>query len=103
MENSERNLLDIEDIVSILKKYFKKSPNNKSTINIYNPNSISVKILLKIFGDILRIEPKFRELKRENKNINLKTIKNKTKLPKRFYANVIDKKYINKIIRKYYQ
>lgn len=102
-ENSKRNLIDIDDVSKIIKKYLLGQPKINSIINIFNPNSITVKDLLKIFSKILSKKITLEVLKKKNKNINLKSLKKDTFLPKKYYENINNDYYIKKTIVKYYK
>jgi nucleoside-diphosphate-sugar epimerase len=102
-ENSKRNLIDIDDVSKIIKKYLLDKPKINSVINIFNPNSITVKDLLKIFSKILSKKIIFKVLKKKNKNINLKSLKKNTFLPNKYYDNMKNNSYIKKILIKYYK
>ncbi len=101
-KNSKRNLIDIDDVVKILKAYLLNSPKINSTINIFNPKSISVRSIIKIFSEILKKKITIKELKMENKNINLKKLTKETLLPKKYFRNINNNLYIRKILSKYY-
>ncbi len=102
-KNSKRNLIDIDDIKIILEKYLSQSPKINSTLNIFNPNSITVKYLLEIFQEILRKKIKIEEKKTTNKNIDLKKIKKTTRLPKFYYYKIMKKNYLKRTLIKYYK
>jgi nucleoside-diphosphate-sugar epimerase len=102
-ENSKRNLIDIDDVSKIIKKYLLDKPKINSVINIFNPNSITVKDLLKIFSKILSKKIILKVLKKKNKNINLKSLKKNTFLPNKYYDNMKNNSYIKKILIKYYK
>ena len=102
-ENSKRNLIDIDDVAKIVKKYLLGQPKINSIINIFNPNSITVKDLLKIFSKILSKKITLEVLKKKNKNINLRLLKKDTFLPKKYYENINNDYYIKKILVKYYK
>ena len=102
-ENSKRNLIDIDDVSKIIKKYLLDKPKINSVINIFNPNSITVKDLLKIFSKILSKKIIFKVLKKKNKNINLKSLKKNTFLPNKYYDNMKNNSYIKKILIKHYK
>tara|TARA_X000000950_G_scaffold51775_1_gene61250 strand:+ start:4366 stop:5064 length:699 start_codon:yes stop_codon:yes gene_type:complete len=101
-KNSKRNLIDIDDVVKILRAYLLNSPKINSTINIFNPKSISVRNIIKIFSEISLKKITIKELKMENKNINLKSLTKKTLLPKKYFKNINNNLYIKKILNKYY-
>ena len=102
-ENSKRNLIDIDDVSKIIKKYLLDKPKINSVINIFNPNSITVKDLLKIFSKILSKKIILKVLKKKNKNINLKSLKKNTFLPNKYYDNMKNNSYIKKILIKHYK
>ena len=56
-KGSVRNLIDIDDIKKILKKYFNSKYKPCSTINIFNPYSVDVVYLVRIFEYLLNKEP----------------------------------------------
>ena len=99
---SVRNLIDIDDIKKILKKYFNNKYKLCSTINIFNPYSVDVVYLVKIFGHLLNKKIKFKLINKINKNINLKSIKRETLLPLNYYKDIKNKDYIKKVLKKYY-
>ena len=101
-KNSKRNLIDIDDVVKILRAYLLNSPKINSTINIFNPESISVRNIIKIFSEISFKKITIKELEIENKNINLKSLTKKTILPKKYFKNINNNLYIKKILNKYY-
>jgi UDP-2-acetamido-2,6-beta-L-arabino-hexul-4-ose reductase len=101
-KGSKRNIIDIDDIIVIISKYLSYKPKINSIINIFNPKSIEVKILLEIFENILNKKANFKILKQKNKNINLNKIKKNTILPKRYYKKIGSKRYYEKIMQKYY-
>ena len=102
-EGSMRNLVDIDDVTNIIGNYLNNKPKINTTINIFNPKSIAVIDLLKIFASILNKKFQFTSLKRKNKNINLNKINKKTLLHKKYYRNLIRKNYIKKVLEKYYK
>tara|TARA_B100000963_G_scaffold135153_1_gene117538 strand:+ start:29204 stop:29905 length:702 start_codon:yes stop_codon:yes gene_type:complete len=102
-KNAKRNILDIEDIIRILNKYFMKNLNVRKTLNIYNPRSTSVEFIIKTLGIILKKDILFKEIICENKNINLSNIKNNTKLPKNLYRDINKENYVTKVLKKYYK
>ena len=101
-KGSVRNLIDIDDIKKILKKYFNNKYKLCSTINIFNPYSVDVIYLVKIFGHLLNKKIKFKLINKINKNINLKSIKRETLLPLNYYKDIKNKDYIKKVLKKYY-
>ncbi len=101
-KGSVRNLIDIDDIKKILKKYFNNKYKLCSTINIFNPYSVDVVYLVKIFGHLLNKKIKFKLINKINKNINLKSIKRETLLPLNYYKDIKNKDYIKKVLKKYY-
>ncbi len=101
-KNSKRNLIDIDDIIIILKKFLKKNKMNNRIINIFNHKSIETIKLIKIFSYVLKKNVKVRLIKKNNKNINLKIINKKTLLPKFYYTRIKKRDYIEKMILKYY-
>lgn len=101
-KNSIRNLIDIDDIVKILKKYLKNKPKINTTINIFNPKSVKVISLIKLFSEILNKEVKIRMITRENKNINFNKLRKGTRLPNKYYKVFDKKNYIEGVLRKYY-
>jgi len=101
--NSKRNLIDIDDVVKIIKKYLTNRPKINTIINIFNPKSVLVKNILEIFCKILNKKIIIKELKKENKNINLAILKKSTFLPKKYYKNMNNNFYIKKILNKYYK
>ena len=101
-KGSVRNLIDIDDIKKILKKYFNNKYKLCSTINIFNPYSVDVIYLVKIFGHLLNKKIKFKLINKINKNINLKSIIRETLLPLNYYKDIKNKDYIKKVLKKYY-
>ena len=101
-KGSVRNLIDIDDIKKILKKYFNNKYKLCSTINIFNPYSVDVVYLVKIFGHLLNKKIKFKLINKINKNINLKSIKRETLLPLNYYKNIKNIDYIKRVLKKYY-
>tara|TARA_Y100000389_G_scaffold57713_1_gene53731 strand:- start:604 stop:1305 length:702 start_codon:yes stop_codon:yes gene_type:complete len=102
-KGSIRNLIDIDDIIEIVEKYLKNKPTLNSTINIFNPRSIAVEDLLRIFSSILNRKLKLIILNKKNKNINLKLLKKNTLISKKFYKKIDKINYIKKTIKKYYK
>ena len=101
-KGSVRNLIDIDDIKKILKKYFNNKYKLCSTINIFNPYSVDVVYLVRIFEYLLNKRAKFKLINKINKNINLKSIKRETILPLNYYKNIKNKDYIKRVLKKYY-
>lgn len=101
--DSKRNLIDIDDVVKIIKKYLSNRPKLNSTINIFNPKSVPVKNILKIFSKIIDKKMIIQKSKKENKNINLSALNKSTFLPKKYYKNIDNNLYIKKILNKYYK
>ena len=100
-KGSVRNLIDIDDIKNF-KKYFNSKYKPCSTINIFNPYSVDVVYLVRIFEYLLNKRDKFKLIDKINKNINLKSIKRETILPLNYYKNIKNKDYIKRVLKKYY-
>ena len=98
-KGSVRNLIDIDDIKKILKKYFNSKYKPCSTINIFNPYSVDVVYLVRIFEYLLNKRAKFKLINKINKNINLKSIKRETILPLNYYKNIKNKDYIKRVLK----
>ena len=101
-KGSVRNLIDIDDIKKILKQYFNSKYKPCSTINIFNPYSVDVVYLVRIFEYLLNKRAKFKLINKINKNINFKFIKRETILPLNYYKNIKNKDYIKRVLKKYY-
>ena len=100
---SKRNLIDIDDIKIILKRYLNKKPKINNIINIFNPSSILVKDLVILFGKILKKKVKIKIIQKKNKNINYSLINKNSTLPKKFYKGISDNDYLKNLIIKYYK
>lgn len=99
-KGATRNLIDIDDLIKILRNIVSKKFKKSKTINIYNTYSIKVEKIVKILSRILKVKPKFKLIKqRDNKNyiykINSKTYQ---------FSNIFkDKNYNKKVLNKYYK
>ena len=102
-KHAKRNLIDIDDVLKIIKIYLTNHLKINSIINIFNPRSIAVKRIIKIFGKILLKKIIIKELKKENKNINIKVLKKNIFLPTKYYNKMNNDFYVQKVLRKYYK
>tara|TARA_B100000780_G_scaffold29744_1_gene18846 strand:- start:767 stop:1477 length:711 start_codon:yes stop_codon:yes gene_type:complete len=98
-----RYLIDIDDIILILQKILSKNYKLNSTINIANLKADSLLDIVKIFEQILFIRASFKEVKSENKNVNIKKLNTNTMPNEKCYIQINNKNYLNKILRKYYK
>ena len=102
-KGSVRNLLDIADLKFIIEKYINNEPLKNSIINLYNPRSIKIENLIKIFENILKKKAIIKVLSKKNKNVNYKNLNKKFNLRKKYFKNIIKSNYYEKTIEKYYK
>jgi len=101
-KGSVRNLIDIDDLKSIIENYLKNNPPENTIINIYNPKFIKIEDLIKIFEKILNKKAKVETQVKKNKNVNIKLLNKKNNLDKGYYKDLLSKNYYKNIIKKYY-
>ena len=97
----KRNLIDIEDVVKILKTIVKKKFLKNKILNIYNTKSISVKRIVLIMCKILKKNIKLNEIK-----IRQKTKQFNYKINSKNYefGYLFEKQNYNEnILKKYYK
>ena len=68
-DKTYRNLIDIDDLITIFKNILKKKFKKKNELNIYNTKSIASKEIVLIFSKILNLKPNYK-LIRFRKNTN---------------------------------
>ncbi len=91
-KNTKRNVLDIDDAIKNCIKVIKLFSKKNATINLLNKEFYSPLKIVKSFEEILNKKAFYKE----------KKIKNvKWRLSNNFYFKT-DKKYLNKILKKYY-
>ena len=101
--NVKRNLIDIDDLIKIVKLIISTKLQPGNVINILNPNSIYVKKIVNIMGDIVKKNPKYILLEyKPKKKGNLK-IKSSSKFNLNIKKYFKDKNYLKKILEKYYR
>jgi len=101
--DANRNLIDIDDVIYILRKLLIKNNKVNSIINIMNPRSISVTNIIKILENILLTKAIYKKEIKENRNINFKKFNKNTLLSKKIYKKINSKFYFKKILNKYYK
>ena len=101
--NVKRNLIDIDDLIKIVKQIISTKLKPGNVINILNPNSIYVKKIVNIMGDIVKKNPKYILLEyKPKKKGNLK-IQSSSKFNLNIKKYFKDKNYLKKILEKYYR
>ena len=101
--NVKRNLIDIDDIIKIVKQIINTKLKPGNVINILNPNSIYVEEIVNIMGKIVKKKPRYILVKCKSKmkgNLNIQS-SSKFNLDIAKYFN--DKNYFKKILKKYYR
>ena len=91
-ENTKRNLLDIDDAIKKTFKIFKKNNVQNSTINILNKNFYSPFQIVKVFEQILEKKALYKKVKLKKRSWKLKN---------NYYLNM-NKEYLKKVLKKYY-
>ncbi len=99
-DKTHRNLIDIDDLITIFKNILKKKFKRKSELNIYNTKSIASKKIVLILSKILNLKPNYK-LTRLRKNINYIYKKNLKSYQFSYLFN--DKNYNMKVLKKYYK
>ena len=101
--NVKRNLIDIDDLIKIVKQIISTKLKPGNVINILNPNSIYVEEIVNIMGDIVKKNPKYILLEyKPKKKGNLK-IQSSSKFNLNIAKYFKDKNYFKKILEKYYR
>ena len=101
--NVKRNLIDIDDLIKIVKQIISTKLKHGNVINILNPNSIYVKEIVNIMGKIVKKNPKYILLEyKPKKKGNLK-IQSSSKFNLNIKKYFKDKNYFKKILEKYYR
>ena len=91
-ENTKRNLLDIDDAIKKTFKILKKNNVQNSTINILNQNFYSPFQIVKVFEQILEKKALYKKVKLKKRSWKLKN---------NYYLNM-NKEYLKKVLKKYY-
>ena len=91
-ENTKRNLLDIDDAIKKTFKILKKNNVQNSTINILNKNFYSPFQIVKVFEQILEKKALYKKVKLKKRSWKLKN---------NYYLNM-NKEYLKKVLKKYY-
>lgn len=98
-KKAKRNLIDVDDVASIVNYLVSSGLFNNSTINVASPFSVSMFDLVKIFEDLLQITAKFTVVNAGNEY----EIDSKTSLGIASKIGIsFDDNYIKKLISKYY-
>ena len=101
--NVKRNLIDIDDLIKIVKQIISTKLKPGNVINILNPNSIYVEEIVNIMGDIVKKNPKYILLEyKPKKKGNLK-IQSSSKFNLNIEKYFKDKNYFKNILKKYYR
>jgi nucleoside-diphosphate-sugar epimerase len=101
--NVKRNLIDIDDLIKIVKQIISTKLKHGNVINILNPNSIYVREIVNIMGKIVKKNPKYILLEyKPKKKGNLK-IQSSSKFNLNIKKYFKDKNYFKKILEKYYR
>tara|TARA_B000000460_G_scaffold35875_1_gene22335 strand:- start:31 stop:738 length:708 start_codon:yes stop_codon:yes gene_type:complete len=101
--NVKRNLIDIDDLIKIVKQIISTKLKPGNVINILNPNSIYVEEIVNIMGDIVKKNPKYILLEyKPKKKGNLK-IQSSSKFNLNIKKYFKDKNYFKNILKKYYR
>ena len=99
-DKTYRNLIDIDDLITIFKNILKKKFKKKNELNIYNTKSISSKEIVLILSKILNLKPNYK-LIRFRKNINYIYKKNSKSYQFAYLFN--NKNYNKDVLTKYYK
>lgn len=91
-KNTKRNVLDIDDAIKNCVKVIKLFSKKNTTINLLNRQFYSPLKIVKSFEEILNKKAFYKEIKIKNVRWSLSN---------NFYFKT-DKKYLNKILKKYY-
>ena len=101
--NVKRNLIDIDDLIKIVKQIISTKLKPGNVINILNPNSIYVKKIVNIMGDIVKKKPRYILVKYKPKMKENLKIQSSSKFNLNIAKYFKDKNYFKKTLKKYYR
>jgi len=103
-KNVERSIIDIDDLLKILKKIFKKNYYiSLKEINIVNPNLIKVLDIVKIFEKLLKLKAIYNLISLKNyKHSFYNLLIKKNIYQKEINKTCKNKNYVKKTIFKYF-
>jgi nucleoside-diphosphate-sugar epimerase len=101
--NVKRNLIDIDDLIKIVKQIISTKLKPGNVINILNPNSIYVEEIVKIMEEIVKKKPRYILVKYKPKMKENLKIQSNSKFNLNIAKYFKDKNYFRKILKKYYR
>ena len=101
--NVKRNLIDIDDLIKIVKQIISTKLKPGNVINILNPNSIYVEEIANIMGKIVKKKPRYILIKYKPKMKGNLKIKSNSKFNLKIAKYFKNKNYYRKILKKYYR
>lgn len=104
-QNVERSIIDVDDLLNILRKVLKKNlKKNLPEINIINPNLVKVMDIVKIFEKLIKIKAIYKLIKLNNYKRSFYNSIIKKNIYQKEINNICKKKnYLKKTILKYYR
>lgn len=104
-QNVERSIIDVDDLLNILRKVLKKNlKKNLREINIINPNLVKVMDIVKIFEKLIKIKAIYKLIKLNNYKRSFYNSIIKKNIYQKEINNICKKKnYLKKTILKYYR
>jgi len=102
-QNVERSIIDVDDLLNILRKVLKKNlKKNLPEINIINPNLVKVMDIVKIFEKLIKIKAIYKLIKLNNYKRSFYNSIIKKNIYQKEINNICKKKnYLKKNILKY--
>ena len=101
--NVKRNLIDIDDLIKIVKQIISTKLKPGNVINILNLNSIYVEEIANIMGEIVKKKPRYILIKYKTKIKGNLKIKSNSKFNLKIAKYFKNKKYYRRVLKKYYR
>ena len=101
--NVKRNLIDIDDLIKIVKQIIVTKLKPRNVINILNPNSIYVEEIANIMGEIIKKKPRYILVEYKTKMKGNLKIQSNFKFNLNITKYFKNKNYFKNIMKKYYR
>ena len=101
--NVKRNLIDIDDLIKIVKQIISTKLKPGNVINILNLNSIYVEEIANMMGEIVKKKPRYILIKYKPKMKGNLKIKSNSKFNLKIAKYFKNKKYYRRVLKKYYR
>ena len=101
--NVKRNLIDIDDLIKIVKQIIGTKLKPRNVINILNPNSIYVEEIANIMGEIIKKKPRYILVEYKTKMKGNLKIQSNFKFNLNITKYFKNKNYFKNIMKKYYR